>query len=74
MPHNFVPDSETPWVLLLASGGFTAMFSNLDIIIKLIIGLITIVYVGYKTLNEINKYNRNKEFKKTNKDGQDNTK
>lgn len=41
--------------LFISTGGFTAMFTDLDLILKVVIGGLTATYIFIKILNEIKK-------------------
>lgn len=46
----------TDRTVLLGALSYTLSLTDIDIIIKILIGVITIVYIGYKALNEKKKY------------------
>jgi hypothetical protein len=53
---EIIPDK----VLVVSVLGFSLTMTDLDIILKLMIGFITLIYVIYKALNEKKKYDNNR--------------
>jgi len=53
MSHKILSDEETVKVLLASTGGMLSLFSNLDIVLKIIIGILTAFYLILKIRREI---------------------
>ena len=60
MTHKFLSEEETVKVLIAAGGGFAAMFTNLDLMLKIVIGCLTIIYLGFKISKEIHERKQRK--------------
>lgn len=54
---EIIPDK----VLIVSVLGFSLTMTDLDIVMKLMIGCATLIYVIYKALNEKRKYDSNRK-------------
>lgn len=60
MPHKFLTEEEVIKVLFWAGSGFTVLFTNLDLILKALIGLATLVYLILKISKELKERKKDK--------------
>ena len=55
IPTRAIFDEETLKIMIAAAGGFGAMYTNFDMIIKILIGVATLVYLVLKIKKELTK-------------------
>jgi len=53
MPHRFLTEEEFVKVMILAISSFASMFTDIDIILKCLIGLVTFIYICLKISKEL---------------------
>lgn len=60
MPHKILSEEEVAKVLLFATSGLVAMFANIDLILKCLIGAATLVYLVLKISKELKERKKDK--------------